>query len=494
MFWRVTRYLKNKYVLIAILVLLLCLAVVLVYYSKKVSSVTADNFKVLPYAPLIDKKIDRDFAAELLFNNQPNQKPFTPLLVDEIKKAKSSIDLAMYSIDSNVLKDELYAAAKRGVNVNIVLSNNKKNQHHHLFADAPANVKTYDLGGDGDVNYNLMHHKFVIFDDGLPSQKLFTGSLNWTDLQELFDPSFVMATTDEAVVAVYSEEFKRLLVGKTGKLKLGVDGYRPWAANLNYNNGRVELWWSPGVREHIVKQRILDLVYSASSTIDAMVWQLSDRDIVNAFYKKANEGVKIRLIVDDFNAWNEVSKVGELVTSSLTNNNIEVVDDVARTLDFTNHILPNLSAKNKDFNSFFHHHALIVDGQTLMAGTNNWSYSANFKNDESALVTTVKNLVSEYQKTFDFHYQHLRSQKLTARLENNRVIVSPLDGHKNARLVIVGEAKSNSIAPIVCYEQKSEQKEMSWPVSSECQDKVLNVFMLNDVGEVLGNVLLGLFI
>lgn len=484
-------YFKNRWILLLLSLLVFAvISFVLVYFSKKISPTVSQNLATVPYEAYYKKKINTDFKSELIFNDIANEKPFTPMLLDLIKNAKTDIKLAMYSIDSEVLKDELFLAAKRGVKVDVVLSINKKNQHEVVFVNAPKNLNVRHVGSTDNNSRNLMHHKFVIFDHKLPSRTLVMGAFNWTQLQELFDPSFVIKTQDEDMVNVYLEEFERLNKGQTGKKKLATGNYRPWQADFEYNNGNMELWWSPGVSKNTIKQRLLDSIYSASSTIDVMIWQLSDQDVIKAFRKKASEGVKIKIIADDFNAWRDSSKIKDLLEISSSQSNLEVITDAARTIDFANEIKPYLNKKNSDFNSFLHHHVAIIDGNKVIAGTNNWSYSADFKNDESAFLTTIKELVDAYQASFDFHYAKLHSQSLQANLTDKKITINNLNEWLNLKLIFLAEDKKGVKNPRQCHQIIIKNSKLDWQISDECADSYLNLFVVDYDGDVKANKLL----
>lgn len=491
--FKLTRLLKGKvFITVLLVVAFASVSVLLIKVSKKVSTKVITNLKTMPYQPLIEKTIDDDFKAELLFNNVANEKPFTPLIIEQIKNAKTDIKLAMYSIDSDLYKNELYEAVKRGVNVEVVLSINKKSQHDVFFDDAPKQLKIYHVGSVESNKRNLMHHKFVVIDHKLPSRTLIMGAFNWTQLQELFDPSFILKTQDENVVNVYLAEFERLKNKQTGKVKFNDVNYRPWQANFSYNNGSLELWWSPGILKNTIKQRLLDKIYSATASIDVMIWQLSDDDVVKAFRKKAQEGVKIRIITDDFNAWRDASKIQDLIKIGSEYSNFEVIDDAARTIDFGNQIKPYLNEKNSNFNSFLHHHVAIIDGQTLIAGTNNWSYSADYKNDESAFLTTIKELVDEYQKTFDYHYDQLHKQTINVAFIDNKFTIGDLDKWKGKKLVILGEDVAGVKNPKQCFEQIVVSDEVTWDISTECKNNAINFYILDSSGQVWANKLIGI--
>lgn len=473
----------------------LIVAALLYFGSRVVAPRLAKHLPNLPYAPKTIEKLDRQFIAEIKFNNEQNQTPFTPVITTALRSAAHSIDLAMYSIDTPILRDELYAATRRGVTVRIIVPANKSEQHKRLFTNIPQNVSITTVGkqDSSSPDASLMHHKFVLIDANTTQPTVITGSVNWTKLQELFDPSFLLITHDQTVATLYEEEFNRLKSGASGVTKVRTSGYRPWAAQLAYKNGTLEIWWSPGVGEHTIKRRLIDLIASAQHSIDVMVWQITDRDIANALILKAAQGIPVRIITDDFNAWRNSSVVPMLLqaTQSITRNTLEILDDTARTIDFSNTIKPYLPSNQPDFNSFFHHHAILVDKTTLLAGTNNWSYQANYRNDESAFVTTVPNLVQSYQSSFDYHYRTLRGRLLDATILERTLHVKSAKAYQGNKLAVVSENIGNPPSATVCYDTALNSNEISTILPVGCKNHVLNVYVVRKNGEVIANKLIG---
>ena len=358
------------------------------------------------YEPAEIITVDSDFQGEVLFNNRLGEKPFTDQLVALIRNAGYSIDVAMYSIDSPQLRDELYKAAQKNIPVRIALSSTKSEQHSALFANPPSGISFTSLGKEGN---NLMHHKFLIVDAGKPSAAVVFGSFNWTLLQEAYDPSFMIVSFDKKITNAYEEEFGRLISGKSGPLKFNDPSYRPWASDIHYRNGELELWWSPGIGDNAIKKRMLDAIAEARSSIDIMIWQLTDRDIANALIAKARQGLRIRIITDDYNAYKGASVIGQLVKAAATFPNLTILDDASRNAEIQARTSTSDLPVQADFNSFFHHHALIIDRKVLITGTNNWSYQASYKNFESAVVTTVVPLVRSYEEAFVYFYKEFQA-------------------------------------------------------------------------------------
>ncbi|HWP84228.1 MAG TPA: phospholipase D-like domain-containing protein [Terriglobia bacterium] len=120
--------------------------------------------------------------------------------------ATTSLDAALYRLNSPKLAAVLFDASRRGVRLRLVLDLGK----HQSDAETRRLLEIYQLpfrllrgrrGAD-----SKMHHKFVILDNRL----LLTGSYNWTTEsdEENFENLVVLANA--GLVQSYREEFEAL--------------------------------------------------------------------------------------------------------------------------------------------------------------------------------------------------------------------------------------------------------------------------------------------
>jgi len=435
---------------------------------------------------------NRDFIGQVYFNDQFYTEIFSDLIIPEIKKARSSIEVAMYSFNSEKLRDEIYLANKRGVKVTLILNKRKKKQHDIVFANLPQNIKRFDLGESTEEQIGLMHHKFVIIDRGKKNQKLITGSLNWTKLQEKFDPGCLLITPDQEIIESYGEEFERLKSGIGESQKLKIKNYRPWAKRINYRDCFVDLWWSPGIKSNSIKQEIIDLVNKAEKNIKIIIWQATDYNIAKAIIEKATKGIEVKIITEDFNIWYEDSMFPyifrEIQKAGLKN--IEIVDDTWRTLDLKDEVPdpPNRAA----FNSFIHRHTLIIDDQIVLFGTNNWSKGGTYRNDENIIITNNKNIVSSFIKSFAYHYNKLRKNTLSMKIQNNSLFVDLDDDYLGKKLImVISENYDLNENPFICTKDKIIKNNHTFVIPLDCRNHNLNVFIYDANGDlVAGNLII----
>ena len=334
--------------------------------------------------------VSEPFSANFYFNDKLGSNDFADLIVKNIDNAKKSISLAMYSMDSTEIKDALLRASSRGVNVNLIFSNKHQAGELSLFQGKGDNINISFVGINND---GYMHHKFLIIDRGEATQKLFFSSYNFTDIQGKFDPSFIMETSRPEIVSVFGDEFDRLSSNEKWLAKKAKN-YNPFAALINYPEGYLEIWFTPEYGNNNIKERMLSLIKNASSNIKIMAWYITDKDIASALTIKSKEK-PVTIVTDDYN-WSTTGYVFPIIAAL---NNLELVKDTKRNAQVSA-ILKN----NDDLNSFLHHHLLIVDDKIALFGTNNWSSSGFFNNDESVMVSNISSVVSAFKQSYLFNY------------------------------------------------------------------------------------------
>ncbi len=126
------------------------------------------------------------------------------IIADLIRRANSSVYVAVYIFTNPTLADALVDAHRRGVRVIVVVEQSNEN--------ATGSQVAY-LRGQGidvvlDNNTYLMHHKFVIID----SEYVVTGSYNWTLSAEDRNDENVIIIRDREIAQLYEEEFRRILL------------------------------------------------------------------------------------------------------------------------------------------------------------------------------------------------------------------------------------------------------------------------------------------
>jgi len=378
------------------------------------------------------------------------------------------------------LRDKIYKAAERGVEVTLILDVQKNKQHDIIFANSPADIKIIYPGQERAISGRNMHHKFAIFDRGTSQEKLITGSLNWTELQESYDPSFLFSTTDSEIIQAYGVEIDLLKENFYGTRKFKKEEYKPWLKNITYNDCFVDVWFSPGVSNNSINQRIADLIKKAKKSIRIMIWQASDQNISRAILKKAKEGLDIKIMAEDYTFWEKNSILPYLFSQKKKHelDNLEILNDAWRTLDLKKET-PDRQTGTL-FNPFLHHHTLIIDNQKVVFGTNNWSRQALQSNDEDIIITNNSKIVSEFQKTFDFQYQKLRKEKLEIKQKENSLEIKLQPKFEEQKIMaVISEFRGLKGGFVICLNEKINKDQNNFRLPEKCINQPLNVFIYN---------------
>lgn len=124
------------------------------------------------------------------------------LLSNMISRANESIHVMIYGFTLDALADALISAAKRGVEVKVLIEAEsagwKGSEHEKLIAHG-IDVKL-------DSNPGLMHHKVMIIDGRI----VVTGSYNWTWSAERDNDENILVVEDPGLATIYEKEFQRL--------------------------------------------------------------------------------------------------------------------------------------------------------------------------------------------------------------------------------------------------------------------------------------------
>jgi len=194
------RKFSRRWLLVPLLVVLFLLA--LAFIARR-GGVIVEKWLLIKSNPGASMVTEEPVAADILFNDEPGSSVFSDRIITEIEQAQKSLEIAMYSFTSTRLKEAIYAADRRGVQVTIITDSRKRESHNLFFADAPRSIKWLEGGAETSNKTILMHHKFALIDRGEATQKLLFGSYNWTDLQEKYDPSFLLVSADVNLISSF---------------------------------------------------------------------------------------------------------------------------------------------------------------------------------------------------------------------------------------------------------------------------------------------------
>ncbi len=365
-----------------------------------------DRLIIRSVEPAVTLEQAEPVATEILFNNQLGTTIFAEAIIPLIDQAQTSLEIAMYGFSYPEITEAIFRASQRGVKVILILDKQHKISHDQVLASMPPEIKRLDLGADSDERGNLMHHKFALIDRGQPGQTIIFGSFNWTYLQERYDPSFLIISQSSTLIASFGREFDRLSLGWSGRDKLTIKNYQPWDLELGVGNNNYEVWFSPGWPGNNLNQRLFALIQTAQKDIKIMTWDFTDDNLARELVAKAQAGVKVTVLTDTWNFYNENSVFTDLLAAKerLGLDNLLVLNDLARDQEML--ALGSFEESlDREIDPFFHYHVLMIDDQQVAFGTNNLSRNAAYFNDEAMMVSDDPVIIDEFLKSFWKNYQ-----------------------------------------------------------------------------------------
>lgn len=136
---------------------------------------------------------------------------------------------------------------------------------------------------------------------------------------------------------------------------------------------RVDAVFSPGAEAEIVA-----LIESANESIEVELFQFSYEPLMDALADARERGVRVRVILEPRLDGDDNLKAMRRLKGS-------GVDARWASLSF----------------SRTHSKTAVVDGRRVLVGSPNWSYSAMFRNRESAVIIESSEVAGEFERVFE---------------------------------------------------------------------------------------------
>lgn len=308
------------------------------------------------------------------------------LTVKMIDASRSSIDVAMFSMNLKDAPDALLRARDRGVKVRVVVD------EKHVFPKPDGEIKKLiDAGGievrtlRGTRAYGVNHNKIGIFD----ASAVTLGSYNWTFGATFSNLENVLVARHPIYVTGYSRYFEWMWAKARpaaqgpcpAELPEGYYGAPPQdpAPTQSLNGTPVPAYlFSPGSDSENRLARIID---AARRTVDAVTFTFSSKPLGDAIVRARQRGVKVRFIMDE--AMAKDSAIAKYVFDS--------------GVDFR-------VRRGRTDKGAMHNKFAILDGQLLETGSFNWTRNASVNSFENIAFVSDQGAVKAYQAKYDWFY------------------------------------------------------------------------------------------
>ncbi|KYG64915.1 hypothetical protein AZI86_12000 [Bdellovibrio bacteriovorus] len=355
---------------------------------------------------------------EALFH--PNG-PTLETIAQWISEAQSTVDIAMYNMDVKESSPIIATLKSAAVQARLHSGELKIRVNLELYSSPEANTAKRqaleDLGVDVRYLDNKdvkIHHKFAVIDANGPLPRVVTSSANWAVMsQEGYDENFLFFTAEKEVTARYQQEFLRLWkASKEFGATLPSTEQKPVSfvdesdVEVVFNSPRTIEPQSP--EKSMLTDEIVGHINGAKKTLEIATARIRLVPILEALRTAANRGVQVQAVIgqDDFRDLGRRARY-------LVHKNIQV----------------RIKFYNLDINDFLkfqmHNKFMIVDGETLIAGSFNWSQSSEFNHIENIVILTgakAQEVIPAYHQRFSGIWEMGRDQyaSVLADLEKNQ--------------------------------------------------------------------------
>ncbi len=285
-------------------------------------------------------------------------------LATAIDGARVSVDAAIYDLDLWSIRDALINAHRRGVAVRVVAESD------NLDRDEIQDLIEAGIEVLGDRRESLMHNKFVVID----RYEVWTGSMNFTLNGAYHNDNHLVRIRSSHLAEDYLTEFEEMFIMDLfGEAFIANTPY----PLINIDGTPIEVFFSP---DDGTQSRLVELIHQAEESVYLLAFTLTADPIADALLDAYQRGLDVAGVVE---------------TSQATSTG----GDFFRLADAGVGIELDGNPKN------MHHKIIIIDEQTVVLGSYNFSRSAEERNDENTLIihnSDIANLfLSEFERIYE---------------------------------------------------------------------------------------------
>ena len=267
-------------------------------------------------------------------------------LVDRLGAATARVDAALYDLNAAPVADALIKAHNRGVQVRVMTEadNIDKSEIERL---QEAGIPVAD---DGD-NDGLMHHKFIVIDE----RYVWTGSYNTTYNGAYKNNNNVILVDSVPLAYNFTQEFRELFLD--AQLEKPAGAFIAYPKVKLSDGTEIFTYFSP---EGNTISPLLREIQSAKNSIHFMAFSFTHDALGRAMRDRFKSGIDVRGVFEA----RQVDKHSEF--EKLEAAGLPVI---------------------KDGNSgTMHHKVIVVDEETVITGSYNFSKNAEKRNNENLLI------------------------------------------------------------------------------------------------------------
>ena len=296
------------------------------------------------------------------------------IIADDLLRAQTQVDVAAFDLDAEPIVAALMVLEERGIPVRIVTDTD------NVDLSSIRRLRRSGLSVVEDKSSGFMHNKFIIIDQ----RYLWTGSMNFTANDVYCNNNNTVRFDAPDLATNYRVEMDEMYDDRT---------FGPGSAqNTPFEQFTIQ---GVAVGNYFAPERQLEVinviaraVARAEKEIVFMAFSFTNEEIGEAMLGRADAGVPIRGIFE---------KTGADAESSYYN-------------PMRNAGLPNVDVRLDGNSRLLHHKVIIVDQQTVIFGSFNFTASANRSNDENLLIVHDAGFAGQFIKEFEARWAEAKKE------------------------------------------------------------------------------------
>jgi phosphatidylserine/phosphatidylglycerophosphate/cardiolipin synthase-like enzyme len=274
-------------------------------------------------------------------------------LVAFIDSASKTLDVCVYDLNLPEVAQALLAARQRGVKVRVIVAKENAEKAY----DIEDELKQMEKLGMLTLAHNrsgLMHNKFMIAD----GERVWTGSYNFTRNCSYFNDNHAIALESKELAENYTMEWQEIFEKRHGK-RFAFPTPHP---QINIGGTLIQNYFTP---EDDTRGAIIAEMAKATNEIAMMAFSFADRGMTDAVRAALKRGVKAIVLLDSGLAKHPGANTKELQEMGA---NVRMSPGVR-----------------------LHHKVIVIDRETVVLGSANFSQAAFDRNDENVLIVKAPN-------------------------------------------------------------------------------------------------------
>jgi phosphatidylserine/phosphatidylglycerophosphate/cardiolipin synthase-like enzyme len=375
------------------------------------------------------------------------------IIIEAIESATSTIDLAVLELKLPNVALALAEKQRSGVRVRVIVDNNysrplsdlnkseisklesrdrssyeeffrlvdldnngKLSQTEIARGDAMiilknAAIPLIDDTADGSRGSGLMHHKFIVIDN----QTIVTGSANFTlsDIHGDFansetqgNANYLMTINNRQLANLFTEEFSYMWgdgIGGEDDSQFGLKKPYRSPQTITWDNTQVKVQFSPTSTtknwQVTTNGLIGNAIASVTSSINLALFVFSEQELADILETKQQQNISIKGVFDPEFAFRYYSETLDMLGVTLQNRCQTEANNRPWQKPITDIGIPQLSKGDK-----LHHKFASLDRHITITGSQNWSPTANYVNDETVLIIDNPTVNSHFEREFSRLY------------------------------------------------------------------------------------------